>query len=74
MLIGSNLKSVGRHRFHGRRRPQPGSYASSTGSQDRTHDLLEPAPGARPFFPIDRGAPLSDFERIVDEYPVFRVA
>src|SRR5262245_37959673 len=35
---------------------------------------LELAPGARPFFPIDRGAPLSDFERIVDEYPVFRVA
>ena len=34
---------------------------------------LELAPGARPFFPIDRGAPQSDFERIVDEYPVFRV-
>lgn len=32
------------------------------------------APGARPFFPIDRGAPLSDFETIVEEYPVFRVA
>ncbi len=35
---------------------------------------LELAPGARPFFPIDRRAPLSDFERIVDRYPVFRVA
>ena len=35
---------------------------------------LELAPGARPFFPIDRGAPLSDFERIVNRYPVFRVA
>lgn len=34
---------------------------------------LELAPGARPFFPIDRGAPLGDFERIVKEYPVFRV-
>jgi hypothetical protein len=34
---------------------------------------LELAPGARPFFPIDRRAPLSDFERIVDQYPVFRV-
>jgi hypothetical protein len=34
---------------------------------------LELAPGARPFFPIDRRAPLSDFERIVDESPVFRV-
>ncbi len=38
------------------------------------HRYLELAPGARPFFPIDRRAPLSDFERIVDQYPVFRVA
>ena len=35
---------------------------------------LEISAGARPFFPIDRRAPLGDFERIVDEYPVFRVA
>jgi deazaflavin-dependent oxidoreductase (nitroreductase family) len=35
---------------------------------------LELAPGARPFFPIDRHAPVSDFDRIVDQYPVFRVA
>jgi len=35
---------------------------------------LNLAGGARPFFPIDRRAPLGDFERIVDEYPVFRVA
>jgi F420H(2)-dependent quinone reductase len=35
---------------------------------------LELAPGARPFFPIDRRAPLGDFERIVGQYPVFRIA
>jgi hypothetical protein len=35
---------------------------------------LNLAGGARPFFPIERRAPLGDFERIVDEYPVFRVA
>jgi hypothetical protein len=35
---------------------------------------LELAAGARPFFPIDRHAPISDFERIVGLYPVFRVA
>jgi hypothetical protein len=35
---------------------------------------LEVAPGARPFFTIDKQAPLEDFERIVDQYPVFRVA
>ena len=34
---------------------------------------LELGAGARPFFPIDRRAPLSEFERIVDDYPVFRV-
>jgi hypothetical protein len=32
------------------------------------------APGARPFFPVDRRAPLTEFERIVDDYPVFRIA
>ena len=35
---------------------------------------LELAPGARPFFPIDRKAPPGDFESIVDDYPVFRFA
>ena len=35
---------------------------------------LELAAGARPFFSIDRRAPLSDFERIADDYPVFRIA
>jgi hypothetical protein len=35
---------------------------------------LEISPGARPFFPIDRRAPLGDFEAIVEDYPVFRVA
>ena len=34
---------------------------------------LELAPGARPFFRIDRRAPQEDFERIVNDYPVFRV-
>jgi hypothetical protein len=45
-------------------------------SSDRAAVLrryLELAPGARPFFPIDRYAPVSAFERIVDDYPVFRV-
>ncbi len=45
-------------------------------SDDRAAILrryLELAPGARPFFPVDRGAPQQDFERIVDDYPVFRI-
>lgn len=35
---------------------------------------LELAPGARPFFPVDRQAPLSEFESIVGHYPIFRIA
>jgi hypothetical protein len=35
---------------------------------------LELGAGARPFFPIDRRAPLGAFEGIVEEYPVFRIA
>lgn len=34
---------------------------------------LAVAPGARPHLPVDRRAPLSDFERIAPQYPVFRV-
>jgi deazaflavin-dependent oxidoreductase (nitroreductase family) len=35
---------------------------------------LDIAPGARPHFPIDRHAPLEQFDRIAADYPVFRVA
>jgi hypothetical protein len=35
---------------------------------------LEVAPGGRPHIPLDRHAPLAEFERIAAEYPVFRVA
>jgi deazaflavin-dependent oxidoreductase (nitroreductase family) len=31
------------------------------------------APGARPHVPVDRAAPLADFERIAKRYPVFRI-
>ncbi len=45
-------------------------------SEDRAAILrryLELAPGARPFFPVDRRSPLSEFERIANDYPVFRL-
>lgn len=31
------------------------------------------APGARPHIPVDRRAPLDDFERIAARFPVFRI-
>jgi len=34
---------------------------------------LEQVPGARPHIPVDRHAPLADFEAIASRYPVFRV-
>ena len=34
---------------------------------------LELAPGARAHFPADRAAPVTEFERIAGEYPVFRI-
>lgn len=36
--------------------------------------FLQVAPGARPHFPIDRNAASTEFERIADRYPVFRIA
>ena len=35
---------------------------------------LEQVPGARPHIPVDRHAPVADFEAIAPRYPVFRVA
>ena len=34
---------------------------------------LQKVPGARPHIPVDRHAPLADFEAISSRYPVFRV-
>jgi deazaflavin-dependent oxidoreductase (nitroreductase family) len=34
---------------------------------------LRRAPGARPHIPVDMHAPLEQFERIADQFPVFRV-
>jgi hypothetical protein len=34
---------------------------------------LAVAPGARPHVPVDRDAPLADFEAVADRYPVFRI-
>jgi deazaflavin-dependent oxidoreductase (nitroreductase family) len=34
---------------------------------------LEVAPGARPHLPVDRHAPLAEFERIAGQFPVFQI-
>lgn len=35
---------------------------------------LQRAPGARPHVPINKDAPLAEFEKIASAFPVFRVA
>jgi hypothetical protein len=34
---------------------------------------LQKVPGARPHLPVDRNAPLAEFETIAAHYPIFRV-
>ena len=34
---------------------------------------LQIAPGARPYIPVDKDAPISEFEKIASKYPVFRL-
>ncbi len=34
---------------------------------------LQRAPGARPHIPVDKDAPLEDFEKVAVDFPVFRV-
>jgi hypothetical protein len=36
-------------------------------------EYLKRAPGARPHMPVDKDAPLSEFEKVSAQYPVFRV-
>jgi hypothetical protein len=46
------------------------------GAADRAPILrryLQVAPGARPHVPVDRRAPLTEFERIAERYPTFRI-
>jgi hypothetical protein len=35
--------------------------------------FLQHAPGARPHIPVDKDAPVSEYEKIASRYPVFRV-
>jgi hypothetical protein len=72
----SNVRADGQAVLLGRRKRENVSLVEDF-SDDRAAVLcryLDLAPGARPFFSIDRRAPLEDFERIVNDYPVFRLA
>jgi deazaflavin-dependent oxidoreductase (nitroreductase family) len=44
-----------------------------TGRAPILRAYLDAAPGARPHIPVDRHAPLGEFERIADKYPAFQI-
>ena len=79
-MLGQNTKWVRNLRadehavlFTGRRREDVSLVEDLSGERAAIlRRYLDLAPGARPFFPIDRRAPLDEFERIVGDYPVFR--
>jgi hypothetical protein len=58
---------------HGRREPVCLTEDRTERRAEVLRRYLAVAPGARPFFAIDRHAPLAEFARIVDDYPVFRI-
>ncbi|MGO9560974.1 MAG: nitroreductase/quinone reductase family protein [Acidimicrobiales bacterium] len=58
---------------HGRREPV---QLQEVGPDERAPILrryLECAPGGRPHFPVDRQAPIEEFEAIAGQFPVFRI-
>jgi deazaflavin-dependent oxidoreductase (nitroreductase family) len=58
---------------HGRREAVRLEEVDSRVRAPILRQYLQVAPGARPHVPVDRRAPLADFETIADRFPVFRI-
>lgn len=58
---------------HGRREDVRLEEAPANQRAAILKEYLKRAPGARPHLPVHKDAPLSEFERIAPEFPVFRV-
>jgi hypothetical protein len=58
----------------GRREQVRLEEAEPAGRAPILRHYLAVVPGARLYLPVDRRAPLEEFERIAAEYPVFRIA
>ena len=70
-----NVRAAGGRATLIRRRPRPVQLVEVPVEQ-RARVLrryLQKVPGGRPHIPVDRGAPLEDFDAIADRYPVFEV-
>ena len=58
---------------HGRREPVRLEEVAGSLRASVLKAFLQRAPGARPHIPVGKDAPLSEFENIAHQYPVFRV-
>lgn len=58
---------------HGRREPVRLEEVDEGMRAPVLRQYLQVAPGARPHIPVDRRAPLPDFELIAHRFPVFRI-
>ncbi len=70
-----NVRAAGGHAVlrHGRREVVRLDEVDIDARAPILRRYLALAPGARPHMPVDRRAPLEDFERMAAEYPVFRI-
>jgi hypothetical protein len=71
-----NVRAAGGRAFlrHGRREAVRLCEVEPAERAPILRRYLEWAPGARSHFPVGRGAPIEQFERIAARYPVFRIS
>ncbi|MFN8162425.1 MAG: nitroreductase/quinone reductase family protein [Solirubrobacterales bacterium] len=71
----SNVQAAGGHAVirHSGREPVRLQEVDPPARAPILRRYLEVAPGGRPHIPVDRRAPLAEFERIAAQYPVFRI-
>ena len=71
----SNVRAAGGHAVlrHGRREAVRLDEVDPGARAPILRQYLQVAPGARAHIPVDRHAPLEEFERIAARYPVFLV-
>jgi deazaflavin-dependent oxidoreductase (nitroreductase family) len=70
-----NLKAAAGHAVlrHGRTEPVRLEELATQKRAPVLKAYLKRAPGARPHIPIDKDAPLAEFEAIAEQIPVFRI-
>ncbi len=71
----ANVRASGGHAVlrHGHREPVQLQEVDPASRAPILKRYLQLAPGARAHLPVDRQAPLADFEAVAQRYPVFRV-